>query len=856
MRASQGEETPFQFATRLLRYFETATPADWKTSPGPDTVGAAAAQGHIFLLGFPRSGTTLLEQALASHPGIVSLEETSALAASVQEWMRDNEALDRLARLTLEEADRSRALYWRGVRELADLGDGRKVVVDKGPLHTVTLPLIAQLFPDAKIIFALRDPRDVVFSCFRRRVSLKAEFNEFSSPELAASYYDRVMTLGQIYLALLPLRVQFIRHEHVVEDFRDQVTDVLRFMGLDWDSAVESFPARARARSKTASVAQVARGLNSDGIGQWRRYGDELRPALPLLEPWVERFGYAERSGKPNRRAAATSSGSAAADGARLAEILAEAQAAVGRGEWPIAFDFAESALAQGLEHLLFFKLRAIHREQEGNPELAVADFERALAEAPTDLGVLNALGLCLAKTGRLGEALQRLDAALAVDPHYAPAHYNRGWTLENMGNLVGARAGYERAVELDPRHAQALSNLASLAVRRSDLEVAHALARRALSLDPAQPTASIALAQVEFAKGELASAERRLGGLLANRVRPTLFDRSVALTTLGDVLDRQDRPQPAFEAYSRANAGLRTLNASRFTGPGLESALARAQRLTNEMALTSAEDWTRSPPAATNSPAAAHVFVVGFPRSGTTLLGQVLASHPEVVTLDEAETLAHASHAILGRPGGLARLASSEDGALEEYRDAYWRSIRAAGVDPRGKVVVDKLPMNLLGLPLIAKMFPDATIIFVRRDPRDAVLSAFRRQFVLNAATWELLTLSGAARFYDAMMGFSGQCLERLALNMRVQTYEALVADIAAEGRALGAFIGLDWNRAASDFSGAARAGRIATPSAAQIARGLNQESVGQWRRYREPLAPILPLMQTWVDAFGYSFD
>ncbi len=164
-------------------------------------------------------------------------------------------------------------------------------------------------------------------------------------------------------------------------------------------------------------------------------------------------------------------------------------------------------------------------------------------------------------------------------------------------------------------------------------------------------------------------------------------------------------------------------------------------------------------------------------------MLGQVLAAHPRLVTLDERETLTDASQALLRRPGDVARLAASEDAALEPYRQAYWRRVRAAGLKVEGKVFVDKLPMNTLGLPLIARLFPRAKVVFVRRDPRDVILSCFRRQFVVGPSTWELLSLDGAARFYDVVMRFADSCLAQLRTwTCAYSGIEDLIADFEGE--------------------------------------------------------------------------
>ncbi|MGI9168715.1 MAG: hypothetical protein ACR2FH_00870, partial [Caulobacteraceae bacterium] len=135
---------------------------------------------------------------------------------------------------------------------------------------------------------------------------------------------------------------------------------------------------------------------------------------------------------------------------------------------------------------------------------------------------------------------------------------------------------------------------------------------------------------------------------------------------------------------------------------------------------------------------------------------------------------------------------------------------------------------------------------------PRDVVLSAFRRQFTINATTVELMTPPGAAELYDAVMDLMEIYQEKLDLDWRVQGYEALVGDFDGETRALCDFAGLDWRPGLADF--ARRAGAVATPSGAQLARGLNSEGVGHWRRYRDQLAPVAPRLTPWVERFGYG--
>ena len=136
--------------------------------------------------------------------------------------------------------------------------------------------------------------------------------------------------------------------------------------------------------------------------------------------------------------------------------------------------------------------------------------------------------------------------------------------------------------------------------------------------------------------------------------------------------------------------------------------------------------------------------------------------------------------------PSNLEPLLRADERQLNASRTAYWDAVRRAGVDPAGKVFVDKHPLNTLKLPLIARLFPRAKILFAIRDPRDVVLSCFRRRFNMNSAMYELLTLSGGAAFYDAVMEFADQARPLLGLGWHVVRYESLVSDFEQEMRAV----------------------------------------------------------------------
>lgn len=428
-------------------------------------------------------------------------------------------------------------------------------------------------------------------------------------------------------------------------------------------------------------------------------------------------------------------------------------------------------------------------------------------------------------------------------------ALFDLGVQLEAQNDLTGARSAYQRVVALDPSHVEALASLAWLDAQAGDSPSARAWGELALELDGTNVLARMALAFAELQDKQLDAAGHRLAQLYADPALTTL-NRSIVLGLIGDLNDAQGDTVRAFKAYHAANAQLKALY------PEFEdSALGHARRLTGWFEAADREQWRNPPEArARASDPKAHVFLVGFPRSGTTLLETVLAGHPHVVTLEEKDSLAQAADAYLSSGEDLDRLASLSPDEAQTQREAYWAAVRGFGVEPQGQVFIDKMPLGTMLLPLISQLFPNARGLFAVRDPRDVVLSCFRRRFGMNAAMYELLTLDGAATYYDAVMRLADVYRALLPIPQHIVRYESLVDDFENTARSVCDFAGLDWTPTMADIAATARARGITTPSAAQLAAGLNRDGQGAWRHYREQMAPVLPMLEPWVKRFGYE--
>jgi tetratricopeptide (TPR) repeat protein len=527
--------------------------------------------------------------------------------------------------------------------------------------------------------------------------------------------------------------------------------------------------------------------------------------------------------------------------------LFHEIDRAMRGGDTPRAVALACAGLAQGHRHAVLFNLRAYQHEEAGRLGEALADLEAARILAPADPRILNGIGRCLTSLGRLDEALGVLDQALAMEPGFVAAHHNRGFVLESQGELAAARQSYEAALKIFPQHTDSIARLASLAARRSDWGLARELATLALTAEPDHAVARLSLVMADLAAGEAGAAEIRARAVADSPVTVPQAAAS-AHTFLGDALDAQGRYAAAFEAYAGANNAMTLLFAERFARPGLESGTALVRRLTDELAQTTQWDWAK--PAQGDAP----VFVLGFPRSGTTLLGQILAGHPRLATLEERPLLKEMVEAHILKAGGVARLAGLDDAERTRYRALYLDHAQASPGYLAGRIIVDQSAFNTLHLPAIAALFPGAKIVFAGRDPRDVVLSCFRRQFAPNVYTYELLQLDGAAAFYDATMVYGEAARDKLPLDFHTLRNEDLVADFDGTMRGLCAFLGLEWDEGLAKFASRVGARASATPSATQVARGINADSIGAWRHYEKQMQPVLPRLAPWVAHFGYD--
>lgn len=363
-----------------------------------------------------------------------------------------------------------------------------------------------------------------------------------------------------------------------------------------------------------------------------------------------------------------------------------------------------------------------------------------------------------------------------------------------------------------------------------------------------------------------LEEARDVLEALLADDREGQMF--AACWKMLGRLRDRLGDYPAAMEAFHRGNAMQdRLTREPPHENPFLWRLRASRQVFTDERVA----GWRR-PPVEQDSP----VFLIGFPRSGTTLLEQVLDAHPALQALEEkptwavAERLA-AEHLARHAPAGGAELsAKGERLRLEQLgnltpaevtavRHSYHQAVARYLERRPGTLLVDKLPLNILSVGMLAWLFPGARFVVALRHPCDAILSNYMHEFRMNAAMQQMLDLRRAAAFYRDTMALLWQVEEVMGLADRVHylRYEDLLDDFQGTVAPLLDFLGVGWDPAVARYHEHARErGTLSTPSYQGVTQKLYNSAMNRWQRYSEALSPVFEFVEPACHRYGYSLE
>ncbi len=915
-----------------------------------DLLRAKSNVGHafeapVFVVGMPRSGTTLVEQILASHPRVFGAGEVRDFVATASVFSERTASAypEMLAKLSDDDLREFGKTYVEGLSKGAAVKDR---IVDKLPSNFLFIGLIHLVLPKARIIHIKRNPVDNCLSCFSLLFEEDQPFS-YDLGEMGRYYKAYASLMGHWRSVLPPGALLDVQYEDLVGDLDGQARRLVAHCGLDWDKRCLAFHETKRPVN-TASLVQVRKPIYKSSVGRSRLYGSRLKPlmdALGIDDPSSSRADQGATVSRPKRG----SKRPATADNLSNPPDPVNREAEVGRpaAAWPdlaceVAHKLRErgdlanaeqlfsAVLAQRPAHYSSLlglgsvcastgrfddakrhltqaiavngdaaeaqgSLAAVYASA-GDSDNAIAHYEKALALAPNHGGIHYGFAALLHQLGRHVEAIEHLKRALTDRPDHLDACFTLGNALYAIGRDNEAIQCYLKILELNPRHPETHNNLANVYQRLGQMDRAithykmsieikpdyadaygnlgNALLvlerldesmeqnRRALELKPERfgsyNNLGVALqalgrfeeAEAAFARAiELSPKEASIHLNLANAGRFESNDRRLpALRKLIEDVSSLDVDNQiaAHFAMGKALSDLKQhdeafkhlLNGNALKRRTIDYDEPQRLAMFENVRTTFSPDFIKARADGGDS-SWSPIFIVGMPRSGTTLMEQVLASHSKVFGAGELETFKDAisetvnNHGILRAYPKLAEVLSKDQ--LRQLGEIYTKGARARA--PEAERIVDKMPLNFMFVGLIHLALPKARIINIRRDPLDTCVSCFSLLFTGSQPfAYDLGELGRYYRGYEAVMEHWHKVLPP-GVMIDVQ-YEALVDDLEGVARRVLRHCNLDWEDACRDFHDTKRA--VRTASLMQVRQPVYRRAIGSWQRYAKHLGPL----------------
>ena len=532
--------------------------------------------------------------------------------------------------------------------------------------------------------------------------------------------------------------------------------------------------------------------------------------------------------------------------------IVDQIYSLLGKDDIPGAVELARRAYLNNQFEPIVLNLVAHGLEEENDLEGALRVLGEAAERTPNDPMTYTNIGHCLVKLARPTHALEAFNVALRSNPNLPRAHYGAGLALWMRGELAAADEALWRAVKLDPNYPEPYSALALSYAQKGDEVRSRELTEKALSLNPNEVEAQLLVGERLTTEGKLEDSAALFRRLLSGPTLPPLQQAAIH-RRLGIALDRLKQYPDAFEAYRQSKLCERRVYRDLFEADDIERQPEKLARLADYFRTAAPVESPAVLPPDTGS-VREHVFLMSFPRSGTTLLEQVLASHPDITALEEQPTLVEPINHFFEYSAKIPELMNASEADLQPWRDLYWQHVAKLAGDVSGRVFVDKQPGLTPYIPMLKRMFPQARILFCIRDPRDVVLSCFRHGFKMNSNMYEYTDVVSLAELYCRTMELAAVYFDKVKMPVYMHQHEAFVADFETRTRAMCDFLNVEYDTNMQNFTETAKARVINTPSRDQVREGLNSRGVAYWRNYEAQMAETNRILAPWVKAYGYA--
>lgn len=489
-----------------------------------------------------------------------------------------------------------------------------------------------------------------------------------------------------------------------------------------------------------------------------------------------------------------------------------------------------------------------------GNSRVALATYRDLTRRFPGVASLWFELGN--AASGELEFALAdtAYRRAQALEPNNSDLQGSIGHQYLGLRQLDDARASFEHAVAANPDSVDARINLAVWFEKERRLDEAWEQVEICLAEHPRDDQARYFRALLLHRKKRNAEAETALRDLIKDEPQYP-YVKYAAPHLLGVVLDQLGQYDEAFSWLVQAKAQVRTITDTALLEKSYDESDRRRRELLAGMTPEMIRRWRQEPSASRERYQIA--FLGGHPRSGTTLLEQVLDANPDVLAFDEPAAFHQEIEKqiqLSPSPKAAAQLDSLSSLRRKEMRQRYVKSLlREVSGEPAARVLLDKNPSPTMLLNLWLRLFPELKVIIALRDPRDVIISCYFLNIMLNATNVNFLSIERTAKHYADLMDTWLRLRELGGFDWVETRYEDLVADLAVEGRKVTEFLGLTWHPDQMRFHETARRKVLYAPTYHDVTQPVYQRALGRWQRYATALEPVREMLAPYCRAFGY---
>lgn len=532
-----------------------------------------------------------------------------------------------------------------------------------------------------------------------------------------------------------------------------------------------------------------------------------------------------------------------------------------------------------GIDNAPLARIEGFLNQESGDHDAARAAYERAVAMDELDFQSWNNLGNVCADAGDIDSAVNAFERAINLSPDTIELYINLAQVLATADRQQPRLVTMQAAFEKEPNNPRVLTELAlalgaddnideavnklqaavEIYAQEGDQQLRDAHIELGVALETLNriddlealvvkcDSLGMADAELAFLKATLArrKGDFEAASIFAETIPATISPARTAKLR-ADIADRLGQTDKAFQHYTEMNA------AALAESPVPKSTVSYRKNVESETAFWTAEPLAQLSQAQTPDGLMEPVFLVGFPRSGTTLLDTMLMGNPELHVMEERPILSTVVGDI--SPSAVADLADSD---IVTIRKSYFELAEKLAPGGKGKRLVDKHPLQMARIPLIFKLFPKAQIILSERHPYDVVLSCFMANFALNRAMRSFTSLLETAHTYDAVFSSWENATQGLPVTNKAVRYERLVADPASEMKPVIDWLGLNWDDAILDTTETARErGQVKTASYSQILEPIYTRASGRWEQYRDHLHEVMPILAPWAEKMGYATE